>query len=75
VVERDEIEKAVKLVREGLLITAMGLESAGRAMRIAKEDVKADKGLVMAVQALYSIAYGLEDFSEKLNGVRYRKKR
>jgi len=71
----EDILKWVSLVRESILVGALVGESIGRIMRlISGGDFKADKGLVMGVQGLYSMAYGLKDFEEKLRGVKYAKK-
>jgi|YelNatPaOPRAMG01_1025707.scaffolds.fasta_scaffold15707_10 hypothetical protein len=70
-VEKKEIIQGMDLIREGLLILAMGLESTGRAKRIISKDKKADDGMVMATQLIYSIAYGIEDYKKKLTGVKY----
>jgi hypothetical protein len=70
-VEKKEIIQGMDLIREGLLILAMGLESTGRAKRIISKDKKADDGLVLATQLIYSIAYGIKDFQDKLTGVKY----
>jgi hypothetical protein len=70
-VEKKEIIQGIDLIREGLLILAMGLESTGRAKRIISKDKKADEGMVMATQLIYSIAYSIEDYKKKLTGVKY----
>jgi hypothetical protein len=70
-VEKKEIIQGMDLIREGLLILAMGLESTGRAKRIISKNKKADDGMVMATQLIYSIAYGIKDFQDKLTGVKY----
>jgi hypothetical protein len=70
-VEKKEIIRSMDLIREGLLILAMGLESTGRAKRIISKNQKADEGMVMATQLIYSIAYSIEDYKKKLTGVKY----
>lgn len=60
------------VIYESMLVGAMAIESAGRIRRIVGGR-HADKGMVMATQFLYSVAYGLKDFRSKLDGSKYRR--